>query len=597
MWNKETFRVMHMDLETGRGKVIEFGDRAMLMGGCGLAAGLFHAYGHPDKPWDAPEQPLIFAIGSLTGFFPLMSKVVCGFVSPHTGQYAESHAGGRLAMTMRFAGFEAIMFTGKAPKLSVAVLASQRLDLFDVHWLKGQDVFATGKLLRRVGRQSHSGHRSIMRIGPAGEKGCAYACINVDTYRHFGRLGAGAVMGAKHLKAISVIGDADYDLEPGRGGGKDYPALFKDIYKMLTATDMMTKYHDLGTPSNLIPLNDLKSLPWRNLQQTTDPGVEEISGERFAERMLLRQSACSGCPVGCIHIGLLRHQYATQHEFLYKQVNYDYESIFSEGTMLGMERAADVLALLDETEKQGLDVMSAGVALAWATEALEKGIITEDETLTRFAFGDVNGYLAGLHHLGQQTSDFYAVLAKGALAAGKEYGGEDFACVLGQEMAGYATGEVFFTAQSMGFRHSHLDTGGYSYDQKHKEQDVDKAISFLVDDEKQRVALCSMVSCLFARGVYTPERMQEALSVLGYKETADNLDKASAHVQRLRWVLKARTGYNPAKVRIPKRFTEITTWKGPIDTEYMNALRAKYAEAINQMIQEGEAALQTGSEE
>jgi len=43
------------------------------------------------------------------------------------------------------------------------------------------------------------------------------------------------------------------------------------------------------------------------------------------------------------------------------------------------------------------------------------------------------------------------------MKAAKHYGGEDFACVLGQEMAGYATGEVFFVSQALGLRHSHLD--------------------------------------------------------------------------------------------------------------------------------------------
>jgi len=53
--------------------------------------------------------------------------------------------------------------------------------------------------------------------------------------------------------------------------------------------------------------------------------------------------------------------------------------------------------------------------------------------------------------------------------------GADFACVPGQEMAGYATGELFFASQALGLRHSHLDSAGYSYDQTHKDKDVKKA--------------------------------------------------------------------------------------------------------------------------
>jgi NAD-dependent dihydropyrimidine dehydrogenase PreA subunit len=71
-----------------------------------------------------------------------------------------------------------------------------------------------------------------------------------------------------------------------------------------------------------------------------------------------------------------------------------------------------------------------------------------------------------------------------------------------QEMAGYATGEVFFVSQALGFRHTHLDSGGYSYDQKSGAVDPDEAVEFLVQDEQERVFLTSMVACLFACGVF-----------------------------------------------------------------------------------------------
>jgi len=572
-------RILHVDLDSGKGKAREFGDPARLLGGSALAAALFQEFGRPGLPASDPAQPLIFAIGPLTGYFPLMSKVVCGFMSPYTGHYAESHAGGRLAMALRFTGYQALMITGRAKGLSCLTLGSRRLDVYDVHYLRGQDVFVTGKLLRRLGQGDSAGHRSIMRIGPAGEAGSAFACINVDTYRHFGRLGAGAVMGGKNLKAVTVVGDADLPLPPG----KAYPDLYKSIHAMLTGTDMMRKYHDLGTAENLIPLNELRSLPWRNLQVTSDPGVEAISGERFAEQLLLRQSACSGCPVGCIHIGLLRQQFAKDHQFLYRQVNYDYEPIFSLGSMLGMRTASDVLALMDECEKQGLDVMSAGVALAWATEAFERGLVGEAETGAPLAFDNAAGYVQAIRRLGVQEGDFYKALAQGALKAAAVYGGADFACVLGQEMAGYATGEVYFVAQALGFRHSHLDSGAYTYDQKVKEQDADKAVDFLVRDEAERVMLTSMVSCLFARKAYTPERLQEALAAVDARDVADNLEAATLAAQRLRWRLKLACGFDPDTVPIPKRFHEVATWKGPVDSLYLETMQKAYSLAIRRL--------------
>jgi aldehyde:ferredoxin oxidoreductase len=268
------------------------------------------------------------------------------------------------------------------------------------------------------------------------------------------------------------------------------------------------------------------------------------------------------------------------NQYLYRQVAYDYEPIFATGTMLGVTDAFAVLGIMDTVEKMGLDVMSAGVALAWATEATEEGLISEKETLIPLAFGNAPAFKQAVGHLAKGANDFYRLLGQGTLKAAKVYGGDDFACVLGQEMAGYATGEVFYTAQSLGFRHSHLDTGGYSYDQKHDEKDVDKVIGFLVADERERVLLTAMVSCLFARGVYKSDRLGECLTTLGYATLADNMAAVAGTIQQKRWQLRLATGFRPDTVRIPKRFLEVTTWKGQTDPRYLERLLSAYGKAI-----------------
>lgn len=48
--------------------------------------------------------------------------------------------------------------------------------------------------------------RSIVRIGPAGERLSPIAAATVDSSRHFGRLGLGGVLGSKNLKAIVISG-------------------------------------------------------------------------------------------------------------------------------------------------------------------------------------------------------------------------------------------------------------------------------------------------------------------------------------------------------------------------------------------------------
>jgi len=578
--SKDFFKILVIDLESSKSTVKKIDGRNRVAGGSGLAALLFTLYGHPERDWDDASQPFILAVGPLTGYYPLMSKTVCSFISPYHNQYTESHGGGRSALALFFAGYDGLVIIGRAAQLCCLSFGSHHVEIRDTGFMRGMNTANGGKLIRRMFKKS-SGHRSILRIGPSGEIGSAMACINVDSYRHFGRLGGGAVMGRKNLKGIVINGDTDFPAPLG----KDYPAVFKSVYEQVTSTDMMKKYYHLGTAANLQGLDDIKSLPWHNLQQTSNPAVSEINGEAFAEKTLLRNGACSGCPVGCIHLGFFRDQFKKEARYLYHQVPYDYEPIFAAGTMLGVTDCFDILRILEELELVSIDAMSGGVALAWATEATERGLINEKQTLVKLSFGDAAAYQEAAQYLGRGTNDFYRLLGMGSLKAAEEYGGQEFGCVLGQEMAGYATGELFFTAQTLGFRHSHLDTGAYSWDQKHDSKDVDEGVSFLMDDEPGRTFLTSMVACLFARSAYSDEQLGACLSAAGYEALAGTIPETAEYIRKLRWKVRIDSGFKPEELTIPQRFYKVETWKGKIDRGYLDALKSEYGRRIMALVE------------
>ena len=160
---RDAFRVLTVDMTSGRGRILMLDGREQFAGGSGLAALLFDKFGQPDRPWNDAEQPLIFTIGPLTGYFPLMSKTVCAFKSPYHDQYAESHAGGRSALALRFADLDALVITGRAPTPSCLAVGNHHLDIQDVHYLWGKNVDATGKMLRRMypgfGTPQYPAHR------------------------------------------------------------------------------------------------------------------------------------------------------------------------------------------------------------------------------------------------------------------------------------------------------------------------------------------------------------------------------------------------------------------------------------------------------
>lgn len=567
--------IMLVDLEQGSCRLQRREDLGEKVGGSSLAAALYHEYGLPGEDAFDPGQPLVFAIGPLTGYYPLMSKVVLGFKSPYSGDYVETHAGGRLALALRFSGLDALVIRGEAKRPLYLVLGDNHFACKEAGHLWGLDAGTTARLIRG-NEQRGRGRRSILRIGPAGENLVKYACINVDTFRHFGRLGAGAVMGSKKLKALMVSGDRSLPLPQDEKG---YRRVYRQIYQRITSSGAMAKYHDLGTPVNVLLLNELKSLPTRNLSATAFEGAERISGEYFAEKLLLRQIACSGCPVGCVHIGLLREKFGPEHEYFYKQVSYDHEPIFAMGSMLGLAPGEAVILLLEEAEKWGLDVISCGVALAWATEARVAGLIGDAQTLVPLAFGEVEPYRRAIAFIANRANDFYRLLGEGTNAAAARYGGSEFACVLGQEMAGYATGPVFFVSQALGFRYSHLDSAGYQLDQQ-QTATLEAALNYLEKEERQRLMLTCLVACLFARNIYDQETVAEALTAAGFSGLAQNMEQRFTALQRERWRLKKESGYNPHSVAIPRRFQEVKTLQGQVDTAFMEALRSAYAAKI-----------------
>jgi len=217
--------------------------------------------------------------------------------------------------------------------------------------------------------------------------------------------------------------------------------------------------------------------------------------------------------------------------------------------------------------------MSAGVALAWATEALRRASFPRGNPDSA-EIRRCRGLCAGVETLGSRSNDFYRLLGQGTLKRRRNTGA-DFACVLGQEMGDMRPGGIL-RLPGAGLRHSHLDAGGYSYDQKQKGKDAAPAVEFLVQDEKARVLLTSMVSCLFAGSVQRgcAGRLFE---LRGLPEPGGKFGFRRRRIQKMRWQIRMKTGFEPGSVKIPERFKEVVTWKGAIDTHYLNSLQTTYA--------------------
>ena len=91
-------------------------------------------------------------------------------------------------------------------------------------------------------------------------------------------------------------------------------------------------------------------------------------------------------------------------------------------------------------------------------------------------------------------------------------------------------------------------------------------------------------SCSLSRSVYSEDMLSKCLSSVGHETLAGNIPQASEYIRRLRWKVRAETGFNPDNFSIPKRFYQVETWKGPVDKTYLDDLKKTYGERIMGLI-------------
>jgi len=581
-WVETLSRVLYIDLAKKSYWVENREDLfAKWIGGIGVATQLYKEEVPKNAEPLSPENVIIFSVGPLTGAFPMASKTVAAFKSPLNGFFAESHAGGRSASAIRFAGYGAIVIRNSSDRPIYLVVEDERVKFMDGGALWGiRSAETVGRILRE--RTTGAGVRSILRIGGAGERLVRYAMVMVETFRHFGRMGLGAVFGSKKLKALVVVPRKTY--KPPNP--KKYKEVYEKVFELTRGVETR-KYHDLGTAENVLALNAIGGLPTRNFSSSRFEGAEEISGEALVESVLARRVACSACPVACIHLAAIREEYEDE-KFMYKTefISYDYEPIYALGTNLGISDKFGLLKLLKAVEDWGLDAISTGVVLAWATEALKRGLISPSETLLNLEWGDWRTYLKATENIVRQPNEFYQTLALGVDKAAKKYGGQEFAMAFNKvEPAGYITGPLYFISLAVGSRHSHLDSGGYSMDQKifsagGELPKPEEAVRSIVEEEAWRQILASLVLCFFARGIYKKELVAEVLSSLGYSYSEDELLRIGREIYMEKQRIKKGEGFKASSLRIPARIYEVPTPLGEIKRGYIEAALRVFDEII-----------------
>ena len=353
--------------------------------------------------------------GPFTGtIVPCSGKLAIIAKSPATGTILDCSIGGHIAAELKYAGYDAVIFEGRAPEPGVVLIENDTVSVLPAGdlWGKGSHATETA-LLERYGRDA-----KVLSIGPAGENLLPMACINSDYYRQAGRGGIGAVMGSKNLKAIVVRGSGGITTA-------DMPALLDKVHRLMREdllTDTNLWAHTDGTPMIVDLAQATGILPTRNFQSGSFDGYHSINAEAVGSARIGKK-ACFSCALGCGNVTRRAGSLVEGPE---------YETLALCGSNCGIADLEAVIEFNRLCDDLGLDTISAGNITAFAMELTEKGI--KDFGLT---FGDVNGYLAVPAKLAHREG-IGAELALGVRELAARYGAAEFAMeVKGLEIPGY----------------------------------------------------------------------------------------------------------------------------------------------------------------
>jgi len=375
-----------------------------------------------------PENKLIFATGVLTysqisgaNRYSVLAK------SPLTGGFGEAEAGGWWGPALVAAGFNLIIFEGKADSPVYLFVQDGKAELKDAAPIWGKGNRDTYVWLRA---QHGSSIRSA-QIGPAGENLVRYACI-VNEVRHVnGRSGLGAVMGSKKVKAIVVHGTKSIpvaDMDAYRKAGMA-------LYKACKDSEGLKDWTRYGTTIVVSWCDEVGALPTRNFSAGSFEDGKNLYGPVMREKIVITDKGCFGCPSPC-------GKYSRNKKYNSYVEGPEYETIGLMGSNLGIddiEAVAQANLLCDDL---GIDTISTGNVIGWAMECYEKGIFTKKDTGgLDLKFGNVEATFTLIDKIARREG-LGALLAEGVKRASKKVGkgSEKFAIqVKGMEQSAYAT--------------------------------------------------------------------------------------------------------------------------------------------------------------
>ena len=554
-------KMLDVDLTSGRLSDLPT-DEGMcrdLIGGYGVGSRLLYGMMKPGIDPLGPDNVLGFFTGPFTGT-PAMSGsryvVVCK--SALTDTWGDANSGGTWGPTLKFAGYDAVIARGKAPRPCYLLIEDGHATLHDAAGVWGKSVDDTDALLK----QKHGRDAVVACIGPAGEKLSRIACVMNDTGRAAGRSGVGAVMGSKNLKAIVVKGNARvpmFDEDKAKNLRRNYMRRPEGAYPT---------FHEFGTigiTAGAAMSGDSPVKNWAGAGPVDFPSGMEAFRDTAARSFEKRKYGCWRCNIACGgHMETNEGMYAgTAHHKV------EYETACAFGTLALNDDFPSLIRANYLVNNYGLDSISAPCAVAFAVECYENGILTDADTGgLKLKWGNHPDMIKLLEQIGKREG-LGDILAEGVWRASKQIGrgSEQFAIhVHGQEVPMHDprfTPGLALTYKLNATPGRHTQGGeligplGYKLPgadlpkyQASGKAEMHRVQSALVH------TLNATGGCLFAYISYPVQYIPEFLSAItGWDYTVEDCITIGERIENIRHAFNLREGLNPLEFDLHGRLT------------------------------------------
>lgn len=359
-------KVALFDLSTGKLEDYPWSDKdkELYIGGRIMAAKILYDNLSGTEEALSAENIIVISTGPLTGTgAPSSTRFNISAISPVTGAVASVNCGGHFGYYLKKAGYDALVLKGKCPDHSWLEIYNDSFVLHDAdrEGVWGQCVSEAQQSLHDILDRDYGCRAKCgtVVVGPAGEN--LVSCASVfDQERVGGKVGIGAVFGAKNLKAIAAGGN---HVVPVANEKKNMAWNKKWVKYLREHPFTGAKLPELGI-SGL-----LGGIVPKGLLAEKCGEDDKLCAEKLSDGFEVLSHPCLSCPVKCARTVSVNGTCAKAEE------------LSALGFLAG-GNVGSAVKWLSEIDELGLDAVSAANAVMAAIDAGKSVDLKNDDAMS-----------------------------------------------------------------------------------------------------------------------------------------------------------------------------------------------------------------------